>query len=74
MQTIQELYQGTISQLPLEQRLQLASLILNDLAVANREEKLSAVALLKSFPRGRGFRNTEEVDVYLAEEHDSWDR
>jgi hypothetical protein len=72
MQTAQEIYQITVSRLPPEERLQLASLILSELA--KQDEKLSATELLKSFPPGRGFENSEEVESYLRQERDSWDR
>ncbi len=74
MQTVQEIYRGAILDLPPEERLRLAALILSDLAAAKQEGKLSAVALLKSFPKGRGFKTEEEVEAYLREERESWDR
>ncbi len=74
MESVQEIYRKAVLQLPAEERLQLASLILSDLAGAKNGEKLSAAALLKSFPRDRGFKSAEEVDAYLREERDSWER
>jgi len=74
MQTVQEIYRTAILQLPREERLQLASLILSDLTGAKNGEKLSASALIKSFPRDRGFKRADEADEYLRKERDSWER
>ena len=73
-QRVQEIYKGTVLSLSREERLQLASLILSGLTAAERGDQLSAVALLKSFPGNRGFRNSEDVDAYLCEERESWER
>ena len=35
---------------------------------------LSAIGLLDSFAKERGFKSADEVDAYLREERDSWDR
>jgi len=35
---------------------------------------LSAIGLLESFAKERGFKSADEVDAYLREERDSWDR
>jgi hypothetical protein len=74
MQKVEEIYQGTVLPLAPEERLQLASLILSGLTGQEKQEKLSAVALIGSFPRGRGFGSAEDVDAYLREERDSWER
>ncbi len=71
MPNIQEIYQDTISRLPSEERLRLASLILNDLTAAlPQEEKLSVTKLINSFPAGRGFKTSAEADEYLRRERD----
>ncbi len=35
---------------------------------------LSATGLLESFAKERGFKSADEIDAYLREERDSWDR
>jgi hypothetical protein len=73
MSDIQEIYQETISRLPSEERLRLASLILSDLAATQQMgEKLSITELIKSFPAGRGSKTSAEADEYLRRERDSW--
>lgn len=75
MPNAQEIYRQTVSHLPTEERLQLAALILKDLAVtkAGTKEKLSVVELINSLPAGRGFKTSAEADEYLREERDSWE-
>lgn len=74
MPDVREIYQETISRLPSEERLRLASLILNDLAATHpTEEKLSITELIKSFSAGRGFKTSAAADEYLRQERDSWD-
>ena len=76
MQNAREIYQNTVSQLPSEERLQLAALILSDLARtnANGDSKLSIVEFIRSLPAGRGFHTSAEADEFLRQERDSWDR
>ncbi|MGH9875110.1 MAG: hypothetical protein ACRD9S_21855 [Pyrinomonadaceae bacterium] len=76
MQSAKEIYQHTVSRLSSEERLQLAALILKDLATtkANGEAKLSVMELINSFPTGRAFQTPAEADEYLRQERDSWDR
>jgi len=76
MQNAKEIYQNTVSQLPSEERLQLAALILRDLATAepNGESKLTIVEFIRSLPAGRGFHTSAEADEFLRQERDSWDR
>ena len=76
MQSAKDIYQNTVSRLSSEERLQLAALILKDLATTkpNGEVKLSAIELINSFPTGRAFRTPAEADEYLRRERDSWDR
>lgn len=75
MQSVQEIYRNTVSNLSSEERLELAALILKDLAARNptSKERLSAVELINSFPAGRGFKTSAEADEYLREERESWD-
>jgi len=73
MQKVEEIYQGTVLPLLPEERLQLASLILSGLTTEGGK-KASAVELLESFPKGRGFKTSDEADAYLRKERDSWER
>ncbi len=76
MQSAKEIYQNTVSRLSSEERLQLAALILKDLATTtpNGEAKLSVMELINSFPKGRAFQTPAEADEYLRQERESWDR
>ncbi len=75
MPNIQEIYQDTISRLPSDERLRLASLILNDLTAAPpKGERLSVIELLNSLPAGRGCKTSAAADEYLRQERDSWER
>lgn len=76
MQNAKDVYQNTVSRLTSEERLELAALILKDLAMtkANGEVKLSAVELIHSLPIGRSFQTSAEADEYLRQERDSWAR
>ena len=69
MQNAKEIYQNTVSHLPSEERLQLAALILSDLATAK-----PIVEFIRSLPAGRGFHTSAEADAFLRQERDSWDR
>jgi len=48
-------------------------LILSGLT-AKRAENVSAVAVIESFAKGRGFGSAEDVDAHLDEERKSWER
>jgi len=76
MQNAKEIYQNTVSHLPSEEKLQLAALILSDLATSkpNGESNLSIVEFIRSLPSGRGFHTSAEADEFLRQERDSWDR
>lgn len=77
MQNAQEIYQAA-SQLPSEERLRLAAMILQDLTQSEEEKpekkKMSAFDWLKQTHRRRLFKTSDEVDKYLREERDSWER
>ncbi len=74
MQNAQEIYRQTISLLPSEEKLQLAALILSDLAAVRPEarERVSVVELVRSLPAGRGFKTSAEADEHLRGERESW--
>jgi hypothetical protein len=78
MESVQELYDLTISHLPSEEQIQLASLILEKVVEAQSEptrkqERLSVLEILKDWPGQRLFKTSAEADAYLREERDSWD-
>ncbi|HKC66402.1 MAG TPA: hypothetical protein VKB86_22355 [Pyrinomonadaceae bacterium] len=73
MQDAQELYRKTVSQLPPEERLRLAALILSELTEQPPDANHSALSLLDKMPVGRLFKTSEETDEYLREERDSWE-
>jgi hypothetical protein len=78
MESVQEIYDSTISHLPSEAQIQLASLILEKVVEAQSEptrkhERLSVLEILKDWPGQRLFKTSAEADAYLQEERDSWD-
>lgn len=79
MQSVQEIYDSTISHLPSDAQIQLASLILEKVVEAQCEpktkpERRSVLDILKDWPGQRLFKTSAEADAYLREERDSWDR
>ncbi|MGH9751341.1 MAG: hypothetical protein ACREA2_01025 [Blastocatellia bacterium] len=79
MQSVQEIYDSAISHLPSDTQIQLASLILEKVIEAQCEskakpERRSVLDILKDLPGQRLFKTSAEVDAYLREERDSWDR
>jgi hypothetical protein len=78
MESVQEIYDSTISHLPSEAQIQLASLILEKVVESQSEptrkhERLSVLEILKDWPGQRLFKTSAEADAYLREERDSWD-
>ena len=43
-------------------------------AQAEPEEKKHVIDIIKNLPGHLEFQTAEEVDAYICEEHDSWDR
>ena len=75
MQDAEELYSKTVSQLSPNERLRLASLILDGLAEEKEKARRSVLDLLDGSSAGRRLLKTPaEADAYLREERDSWDR
>lgn len=74
MQTTQEIYQQTISPLPDAEKLELASMILQNLTAEKSKRKVSAVELLNRLPAQSIFKSPTEADEFLREERDSWER
>lgn len=71
----EELYSKTISRLTSDERLRLASLILDGLAQEKEKAGRSVLDLLDVLPAGgRLLKTPAEADTYLREERDSWDR
>ena len=71
-----EIYTSSISRLPPAERLRLATLILNGLThVPASPPRRSILEILDSRPPGSGlFKTSAEVDEYLRQERDSWER
>jgi len=74
MQTTQEIYQRMISPLPDAEKLELASMILQNLTAEKSKRNVSAIELLKQLPAQSIFKNPAEADEFLREERDSWER
>lgn len=79
MQTAQEIYDSTVSGLPEVEQLRLATLILEGVTQksASTDEppmRRSVREILREAPGGRWFKTAAEVDEYIREERDSWDR
>jgi hypothetical protein len=79
MQSAQEMYISTIAAWPSREQLRLASLIIDGFARSHREaetetKRQSALDILDELPGGRIFKTADEVDAYLREERDSWER
>lgn len=78
MEIVQEIYDSTISRLPSEAQIQLASLILEKVVEAQSEPttkpgRRSVREILKDWPGQRLFKTSAEADAYLRRERDSWD-
>ena len=77
MQNVIEIYNNSISRLPNEEQLELASIILNKLVEEKADEKdkskVYAIDLLEKMEGGRLFKTSEEADEYLRWERDSWE-
>ncbi len=78
MQNASEIYAQSVKQLSSAERLRLATLILEDLTeeqtVNSKNSEISAFELLESLPEERLFQTPDEVDRYLREERESWER
>ncbi len=76
MQNAQEVYSSSVSQLPPDERLLLAAMILNDLTFSESttEPRQSVRQMIMEMPAGRLFKTSVEADEYLEGERDSWDR
>ncbi len=72
MPNVQTIYHQSIRPLPDDDKLRLASIILQDLS-GDRASKISALDLLQSIPDDRVFNSAEEVDAHILSERESWD-
>jgi hypothetical protein len=72
MQNAQTIYQQTIFPLPDSEKLRLATIILQDLSIADKS-KQSALDLLETIQNNRVFSSSTEVDKHLEAERESWD-
>ncbi len=79
MESLQEIYEETISHRTSEEQLELAAMILTGvikvkLPPDRNEKRTSMLDIINELPGGRIFKTSAEVDAYLREERDSWDR
>ena len=75
MPDAEELYSKTVSRLAPNERLRLASLILDGLAHEKEKASRSVLDLLDVLAAGgRLLKTPAEADAYLLEERESWDR
>ena len=83
MQIAHEVYVTTVKGLPTNEQLELASLILagvtqkhngSEVMPMPKTARRSMRQILDELPGGRIFKTPEEVDAYLREERDSWER
>jgi hypothetical protein len=79
--SLEELYEQQIKPLPSEKRLRLLAMMAEDLAHGkdsdgSESEKLTIDEHLAraNYKGGALFKTAEEVDAYIREERDSWER
>jgi len=78
MRNAQEIYNSSIRSWPYDEQLLLAALILEgvrrEMPPPEKAARQSMLDILEELPGGRIFKTSAEVDAYLREERDSWDR
>ena len=72
MQDVQTIYRQTILPLPANEKLRLATIILQDLSDGEKPS-VSALDLLQSLPDEKVFDSPDEVKAHLKAERESWD-
>ena len=72
MQDVQTIYRQTILPLPANEKLRLATIILQDLSDGEKFSG-SALDLLQSLPDEKVFNSPDEVNEHLKAERESWD-
>lgn len=73
MQNAQTIYQQNILPLPDDEKLRLATIILQNLSGNGERESQNAFDLLQNIQAERVFSTAEEVDEHLKAERESWD-
>lgn len=79
MESIQDIYNETVSHRTPDEQLELATMILNKLSPGQNKskgesERRHLIDLLSEWEGPRLFKTSAEADAYLREERDSWDR
>jgi hypothetical protein len=72
MQNVRKIYQQSVLPLPNREKLQLATIILQDLSSSERSYQ-SSLDLLQNLPDDRVFVSSTEVDEHMKSERESWD-
>jgi hypothetical protein len=72
MQSVETIYQQTVLPLPSNEKLRLATIILQSLSQPETKSQ-SAFDLLQNIQNERVFATTQEVDNHLKAERESWD-
>lgn len=72
MPNVQTIYRQSILPLPDDDKLRLASIILQDLS-GDLASRTTALDLLQSLSEDRVFNSAEEVDEHILSERESWD-
>jgi hypothetical protein len=72
MQNARKIYQQSVLPLPNREKLQLATIILQDLSSSDRSYQ-SSLDLLQNLPDDRVFVSPTEVDEHMKSERESWD-
>ncbi len=74
MQNAQTIYQQNISPLPDDEKLRLATIILQNLSGnGNGDKPQTALDLLQNIQNEKVFASAQEVDKHLKSERESWD-
>jgi hypothetical protein len=74
MRNAQNIYQEAVVRLPSNEKLRLATLILQDLSgESDAGKQIPALELLENLPEQRVFDSAEAVDRHLQTERESWD-
>ncbi len=79
MESIQDIYNETVSHRISEEQLELAALIITGVTKVkhspdSNHKRVSMLDIINELPGRRIFKTSAEVDAYLREERDSWDR
>jgi hypothetical protein len=72
MQDVQTIYQQTVLPLPDDEKLRLATIILQNLS-AETEKSASALDFLENLQIEGVFQNAEVVERHIKAERESWD-